>query len=179
MRESALFPWWSVLLAGVLSVLLGIVVLAWPEASLRVIAALLGVGLLLGGVGRIFNSLTDGRSVCRRVRAGLAGVLLLLGGIVSLSSVATSLAVLSLLVAGIWLLTGLARTMTSTRATGTSRQRLLATGMLSIGVGVIFVSAPTVSLLTLILAIGGALVVTGAIQVVVGMNLRKHAASLD
>jgi uncharacterized membrane protein HdeD (DUF308 family) len=67
------FPWWTSLLLGVFSVIFGIVVLAWPGLSLRVMAALVGVWLLLAGLFRIVGAfLPGGRGLARSVLSGLA-----------------------------------------------------------------------------------------------------------
>src|ERR1700758_3034196 len=45
--------WISAMLFGVLAVILGVVILVWPEPSIVVAAALLGAYLVVSGVARV------------------------------------------------------------------------------------------------------------------------------
>jgi uncharacterized membrane protein HdeD (DUF308 family) len=175
MRESGLFPWWSVLGLGILSVLLGIVVLAWPEATLQVMAALAGLWLVLGGLMRIFNAFVAGGGVGRQVLSGIVGVVLVLGGAFCLRNIVTTVSLLALVVAVTWLLSGIAEMVMAFEASGSSRMWLLALGIVSIVIGLIFLLTPSLSLYTLVLTTGTGFIVTGAIQVVFGVKLRKHS----
>jgi uncharacterized membrane protein HdeD (DUF308 family) len=179
MRESGLFPWWSVLGLGILSVLLGIVVLAWPEATLRVMAALAGVWLVLGGLVRIFSAFVAGGGVGRQVLSGVVGVVLVLGGAFCLRNIVPTVSLLALVVAVTWLLSGIAESVLAFETTGGNRRWLLALGIVSIVIGLVFLVAPRLSLYTLVLTTGIGFIVTGAIQVVFGVNLRKRRTDAD
>jgi uncharacterized membrane protein HdeD (DUF308 family) len=179
MRESGLFPWWTVLGLGILSVLLGIVVLAWPEATLRVMAALAGLWLLLGGLMRIFNAFVAGGGVGRQVLSGIVGVVLVLGGAFCLRNIVTTVSLLALVVAVTWLLSGIAEMVMAFEATGSNRRWLVALGIVSLAIGLVFLVTPELSLYTLVLTTGMGFIVTGAIQVVFGINLRRHRGAAN
>jgi uncharacterized membrane protein HdeD (DUF308 family) len=179
MRESGLFPWWTVLGLGILSVLLGIVVLAWPEATVRVMAALAGLWLVLGGLMRIFNAFVAGGGVGRQVLSGIVGVVLVLGGAFCLRNIVTTAALLALVVAVTWLLSGIAEMVMAFEATGGNRMWLIVLGVVSLVIGLVFLITPELSLYTLVLTTGMGFIVTGAIQVVFGINLRRHRGEAD
>jgi uncharacterized membrane protein HdeD (DUF308 family) len=179
MRESGLFPWWTVLGLGILSVLLGIVVLAWPEATVRVMAALAGLWLVLGGLMRIFNAFVAGGGVGRQVLSGIVGVVLVLGGAFCLRNIVTTAALLALVVAVTWLLSGIAEMVMAFEATGGNRMWLIALGIVSLVIGLVFLITPELSLYTLVLTTGMGFIVTGAIQVVFGINLRRHRGEAE
>jgi len=179
MRESGLFPWWSVLGLGILSVLLGIVVLAWPEATLRVMAALAGVWLVLGGLIRIFTAFIASGGVGRQVLSGIVGVVLVLGGAFCLRNIVTTVSLLAVVVAVTWLLSGIAELVMAFEANGANRNWLLVMGIVSLAIGLIFLLAPRLSLAALVLTTGMGFIVTGAIQVVFGFNLRRHRGDVD
>jgi uncharacterized membrane protein HdeD (DUF308 family) len=50
--------WWLALGAAVLGVVIGVMMMAWPEATLKVVAALFGAWLLLHGVMRLVQAIT-------------------------------------------------------------------------------------------------------------------------
>jgi uncharacterized membrane protein HdeD (DUF308 family) len=175
MRESGLFPWWSVVCLGVLSVLLGIVVLVWPEATLQVMAALVGIWLVIGGLVRIFTAFGSGRGVGRQILSGIVGVVIVVIGAACLRDLVRTVAVLALVVAVTWLLTGVAETAMAADASAGSRVMLLCAGLVSIVLGFVFLFVPRLSLSALVLTTGMGFIATGAIQVVVGIQLRRGA----
>jgi uncharacterized membrane protein HdeD (DUF308 family) len=175
MRESGLFPWWSVVGLGALSVLLGIVVLVWPEATLRVMAWLAGVWLVVGGLVRIFGAFVTGRGVGRQVLSGIVGVVLVLIGAACLRDLVRSVSLLAVVVAVTWVLSGIAETVMAAEATGRTRGVLVAVGVLSIVFGLVFLFLPSLSLFVLVVMTGAGFIGTGALQVVVGLQLRRSA----
>lgn len=176
-RESGLFPWWSLVVLGIVSVLLGIVVVAWPTATLKVIAALAGLWLLFGGLVRIFSAFVSGRGVGRQMLSGVVGVVLVIVGAACLRDLVRTVELLAVVVAVTWLLSGIAEVVMAADAKrGASRVALLATGLISIMLGLAFLFVPRFSLGVLVLMTGLGFIVTGALQVAVGLQLRRSAS---
>ena len=50
--------WTSAILTGIFAVVLGIVILAWPEPSVAAAAVLFGVYLVVSGVAQVFLALS-------------------------------------------------------------------------------------------------------------------------
>jgi uncharacterized membrane protein HdeD (DUF308 family) len=67
--------WKETLAVGVLTAILGGMVLAWPGPSILVAAILLGVYLLMSGITELFLSFTLPRSAAARVLLFIAGAL--------------------------------------------------------------------------------------------------------
>jgi uncharacterized membrane protein HdeD (DUF308 family) len=177
-RESGLFPWWSLVVLGIVSVLLGIVVVAWPTATLKVMAALAGLWLLLGGLVRIFSAFVSGRGVGRQMLSGVVGVVLVIVGAACLRDLVRTVELLAVVVAVTWLLSGIAEVVMAADAKrGGSRVALLATGLISIMLGLAFLFVPRFSLGVLVLMTGLGFIVTGALQVAVGLQLRRSAST--
>jgi uncharacterized membrane protein HdeD (DUF308 family) len=172
-RESALFPWWSLLVLGVLTLLLGILVLAWPGSTLRVLGVLAGIWMLVAGVIRIVSAFVRGQGVGRQVLSGIVGVVLVLGGLACLRDVATSLVALALLVSLSWMLSGIAEIVMAADAHGSSRTWLLVLGVLSAVLGLIFLFYPGLSLFALVLTTGIGFIAIGAVQVVLAITMRR------
>src|SRR5688500_16124265 len=75
---------WLALGGAVTSVVLGIMMIAWPEATLKVIAALFGIWLLLHGVARIVQAVTaSARDGAERALLGVVGILFVLAGVIA------------------------------------------------------------------------------------------------
>jgi uncharacterized membrane protein HdeD (DUF308 family) len=93
---------------GVLLLVLGIVLLFWPKATLVVVSVLLGLQLLLLGVIRFAQLFTSPAEAWVKALEGLLGVLLVLAGVVCLRKPFETLVVLLIIVALGWLVDGVA-----------------------------------------------------------------------
>lgn len=173
LRESGLFPWWSLVALGTLSVLVGIVALAWPDATITVLAWLAGVWVMISGLMRIFGAFVTGRGIGRQVLSGIVGVVLVLIAVACLRDLVKSVALLSVVVAMTWLLSGIAETVMAVDAKGRTRTGLIVIGVVSILIGLAFLFVPELSLFVLVVMTGLGFIATGALQVVVGFQLRR------
>ncbi|MEU4426587.1 DUF308 domain-containing protein [Actinoplanes sp. NPDC024001] len=100
---------WVQLVTGLLTLVLGVVAFAWPEATLRVVGFLFGLNLLVAGLARTAVLLfSAGYPMLNRILGIIFGVFVAIVGILCLRNVAGSVALLLLIVAIGWLLDGLA-----------------------------------------------------------------------
>jgi uncharacterized membrane protein HdeD (DUF308 family) len=175
-EPGALFPWWTVVVLGLVSVLFGIVVLVWPNATLRVMAVLVGIWLLVAGILRIAGAFLPGAGLGRQVLSGIVGVVLVLGGLACLRNLVTALAVLAFMVALTWIFSGLAEVVVAVQATGATRAALLVLGVLSLLAGFVFLVTPRLSLAALIVLTGVSALVIGVGELALAVQLRKVRA---
>jgi uncharacterized membrane protein HdeD (DUF308 family) len=168
------FPWWAVLITGLLGMGFGIAVLAWPDVSLRIMAALAGIWLLLSGIARILAAFLPGAgSIVRHLFTGIVGVVLLIAGLLCLQDLATRLSVLALLFTVSWMLSGIAELIMGLQHDGAARYALIAVGLLSLLAGVVFLVTPELSLATLVILTGVSSLVVGLGEVVAAFVLRR------
>src|SRR5574342_775286 len=84
--DAAFRSWWRrlALMGGVISLAIGLILLIWPDATLTVIAILVGLWLLLAGAVKLGQAafIPEGRSAGSRVLQAVAGVLLVILGVV-------------------------------------------------------------------------------------------------
>jgi uncharacterized membrane protein HdeD (DUF308 family) len=171
------FPWWTVLITGIAGVVFGIAVLVWPELSLRIMAALAGVWLLVGGIARVIGAfLPTGGSIARHVLSGIVGIIVLIAGLICLRNLVTRLALLALLFAITWILSGLAALMMGLQRTGPVRVLLIIVGALSMIAGIIFLVTPSLSLATLVVLTGISSLVVGLSEVFLAFSMRRAVA---
>jgi len=88
--------WKAKLVAGVLTAILGGMVLAWPGPSILVAATLFGVYLLVSGFAEVFLAFTLPRSAAARVLWFIAGALSVVLAILSFRHFGEGYAVLLL-----------------------------------------------------------------------------------
>jgi uncharacterized membrane protein HdeD (DUF308 family) len=159
---------WVRLTVGVLAIAVGVAAFAWPAATVHVIAVLFGLNLLVTGFfGAGLLLFVPGYPLLHRVLGITFGVLTGLVGIVCLRNVASSVALLLVVVAVGWLLDGLAQIFL---AVGDSTK---AGGGWSIGSGLIMILGaiallvwPKVGLGAFIFVGSTVLIFVGAAQVI-------------
>lgn len=165
--------WGMVLALGVMTALFGLAVLVWPHASLKVLAFLVGVWLLLSGIVRIVGAFMPRGGPARQILSGIVGVVIFIGGVACLRNLANALAVVAFLIALTWLFSGLAEIVVGLQSTGPARILYLVLGGLSFAVGLVFLFAPGLSLAALVLMTGIGAIVIGAGEVVLALRLRS------
>jgi uncharacterized membrane protein HdeD (DUF308 family) len=166
--------WQTVLVSGVLGMAFGAAVLIWPDVSLRIMAALAGVWLFVSGLARIVGAFMPGAgSIARHVLSGIVGIVVLIAGLVCLRNLVTRLAVLALLFATTWILSGITEVVLALQSTGAVRGSLLVVGVLSILAGIVLLVTPSLSLATLVVLTGAGSLLVGLAEVVLAFYLRK------
>jgi uncharacterized membrane protein HdeD (DUF308 family) len=174
--RSQSFPWWTVLVTGLLGVAFGIAVLVWPDITLRIMAALAGIWLFVAGVARIIGAFLPSGSIVRNVLSGIVGIIVMIAGIICLRDVVTRLTLLALLFAITWILSGLTALLVGLQRRGPERVALIVLGALSLIAGCVFVFAPNLSLATLVVLTGVSSIVVGAGEVALAFVVRRAPA---
>lgn len=167
--------WRTSFLLGLLTLLLGVVVLARPTLSLTAIAILLGIAMMVSGVYHIVRAL-DSREQ-ERVWSGIAGVLFLLAGLVLIRHLHLSVALIGLFIGFTWIIQGIASLMVSLSGASAGSRRGWAVffGIISVIAGIVVVSAPIASVAALTIFMGIWLIVIGAVEML-GSVLYRRAA---
>jgi uncharacterized membrane protein HdeD (DUF308 family) len=170
--------WKETLAVGVLTAILGGMVLAWPGPSILVAAILLGVYLLMSGITELFLSYTLPRSAAARVLLFIAGALSVVLAVFSFRHFGDGYAVLLLsLCIGI----GFTFLGVSEVAVAGSLPALpgrgwyIVLGILSVIAGVVVLAWPFDSIVLLAIVTGVCLVLIGVIQIVQAFQIRKDA----
>jgi uncharacterized membrane protein HdeD (DUF308 family) len=170
--------WKATLVSGVLTIVLGVMVLVWPGPSILVASTMFGVYLLMSGLAELFLAFTLPRSAATRVMLFLTGALSLVMAILSFRHFGDGYAVLLL---SLWIGTGFVILGVSENAVALSERELpgrgwyVVLGLMSVIAGGIMLVWPFDSILVLTLVSGVSLVVIGLIQIVQAFQIRKDA----
>ncbi|GAA2740556.1 HdeD family acid-resistance protein [Terrabacter aerolatus] len=165
---------------GIVSVVLGVLVLLWPKATLLVVAITFGLQLIVAGAVRLSVSrdLPADPGWLRPVSMVL-GVLSIIAGIICLFRPGTSLFVIAIFIAAGWIAEGiasLAQGFGSDRTTG-ARVFLIVSGVISILGGLVVAIFPGSSLVLLARIAGIMLIVIGVVELVTSLMARRAAGS--
>jgi uncharacterized membrane protein HdeD (DUF308 family) len=169
--------WKGKLVAGLLTIVLGAIVLLWPGPTILVASTLFGVYLLASGLAELFMAFTLPRSAGTRVLLFISGALSLVLAIMSFRHFGDGYAVLLL---SLWIGIGFIFQGISGVAAGIGESDLpgrgwyIAAGIISVIAGLVVLAWPFDSIAVLTLAAGICLVIIGITQIVHALQNRKH-----
>jgi uncharacterized membrane protein HdeD (DUF308 family) len=174
--------WKGALGWGVLTVVLGAMVLAWPGPTILVASTIFGVYLLISGLAELFFAFTLPRSAATRVMLFLTGALSLVLAILSFRHIGDAYAVLLL---SLWIGTGFIFLGVSETAVAASEGDLpgrgwyVVLGLISVIAGGVVLVWPFDSIVVLTIVAGVSLVVLGLIRVVQAFQIRSDTKAVS
>ena len=172
--------WKGKLVAGLLTVVLGAIVLAWPGPTILVASTLFGVYLLVSGLAELFMAFTLPRSAATRVLLFISGALSLVLAILSFRHFGDGYAVLLL---SLWIGISFIFQGVSGVAVGVGESDLpgrgwyIVAGIISVIAGLVVLVWPFDSIAVLTLAAGIWLTIIGITQIIQAFQTRKAANS--
>jgi len=164
---------WSIGL-GALAIAIGVIVMAWPDRTLRVVGILFGIYLLVSGLLEILVAFAPDQRTGMRVLAVVTGTLSILLGLLCFRGVFESTLLLALWIGFGWLIRGIARAVAAASAPyEPHRGWQIFGGVLLAIAGVVVIVSPVASLLTLAILVGIWLIVLGIWQIIEAFTARR------
>ena len=173
--------WWMILLRGVISILFGIMVFAWPGISLVSLVLLFGAFALADGFGNVvtaFGGRREHENWWVLLFAGLAGVAL--GVLTFLNPAVTALALLFYI--AVWaIVTGVLQIVTAIRLRKEIEGELWLAlgGAASVAFGMLLIARPGSGALTVLWLIAAFAVAYGIILVILALKARGFAKRVE
>jgi uncharacterized membrane protein HdeD (DUF308 family) len=173
--------WKWTLAAGLLTIVLGGIVLAWPGPTILVASTLFGVYLLVTGFIGLFTAFTLPRSAAMRVLLFISGALTVVLAILSFRHLGDAYAVLLL---SLWIGIGFIFQGISAIAAAIGESNLpgrgwsVVLGVISVIAGLVVLVWPFDSIVILVLVTGVWLVVLGVVQIIQSFQIRKDARTV-
>jgi uncharacterized membrane protein HdeD (DUF308 family) len=161
--------WWTFLVAGLVSIVCGVLMIAYPDISLLAFGLFVGVGLLFAGALEIVEAIVgppEGRAL-----DAIVGVLSVIGGVVCLRRPGESLLVLVVLLGVYLVVAGVVRFVRSF-AELDDRAARMGLGILDTILGTLILALPRLSLVTLAVLFAVSLLARGVWMVLVAFRLR-------
>jgi uncharacterized membrane protein HdeD (DUF308 family) len=171
--------WKTTLLSGVLAVILGVLVLAWPAKTILVAAIFFGVYLLVTGISQVIFAFSLHVSAGGRVLLFISGAAALILAILCFRSLQESILLLA-----IWIGVGFIFRGVATAASAISDPTLpgrgweIFIGLISLVAGIVMMASPFESLATLTFVVGIWLIVLGVFEVISAFGIRSASAAV-
>ncbi|MFD0595962.1 HdeD family acid-resistance protein [Catellatospora coxensis] len=166
------------IIGGLISIAAGLALTFWPEKTIVLIAALIGVWLVVVGIFRVAEGLTaKGVSGGHRALIAVMGVLYIIVGIICLRHLADSIKVLAVVLGLVWIVGGVAEVVTGFARTHGTWPKIgtVLLGLLSIAAGLILFFWPGITLTVLVWITGFWLIALGIIQLILGFTTGRAA----
>jgi len=164
------WAWWLVLLAGLLSIVAGVIILFKPGSSLATLAVIAGIFLLFDGILELVSSFM--RTTPNRGMVALFGVLTAIVGVLLIRHPIGGVAAIALLI-GIWLIAvGVIRFATAFDASEGRGWQIFA-GAVEIIAGIAIVAVPDIGFATLAILVGIGFIVNGAGLTALGWGMHE------
>jgi uncharacterized membrane protein HdeD (DUF308 family) len=176
--------WKSTLASGILSLALGVLVLAWPGISILVAAIIFGAYLLITGIAQVIFAFSLHVSAGGRVLLFISGAASLVLAVLAFRHFGSDPLVAILLLA-IWIGVGFIFRGVATTVSAISDPALpgrgwaIFLGVVSLLAGIVVIASPFESLWVLTLVVGIWLVVIGAFEIVSSFRMRHASKALD
>ena len=173
--------WTATLLSGVVTAILGVLVLVWPGKSLLVASALFGAYLLISGIAQVIFAFTLHVLAGARFLLFLSGAASVVLAVLAFRHFGQGYAILLL---AIWIAVGFIFRGVATTAMGVSDRDLpgrgwaIFFGVITILAGIIVLAWPFDSIVILTLVVGSWLVVVGLFEIVAAFMIRKDVNTL-
>ena len=174
--------WKSALASGLLAVILGVVVLAWPAKSLLVAAIVFGAYLLVTGISQVIMAFSLDVTAGGRILLFISGAAALILAVLAFRHFGEGYAILLL---AIWIGVGFVFRGVATTVAAISDPTLpgrgwqIFVGVISLIAGVVVIASPFESILALSIVAGISLIAIGVFEVVSAFGIRKAAKKVS
>jgi uncharacterized membrane protein HdeD (DUF308 family) len=171
--------WKTTLLSGVLAVILGVLVLAWPAKTILVAAIFFGAYLLVTGISQVVFAFSLHVSAGGRVLLFISGAAALILAILCFRSLQESILLLA-----IWIGVGFIFRGVATAASAISDPTLpgrgweIFIGLISLVAGIVMMALPFESLKTLTVVVGFWLIFLGVFEVISAFGIRSASTAV-
>lgn len=167
--------WWIVLVVGLLSGLLGVLILVWPGKTIAVAAVLFGIWLIVSGIVQVVQGFNRDFSTGERVLSIIVGAIsIILGVLCFRGGITNGVYILSLFIGFSFLFRGILQLIGGIGAKGVQgRGLLIFSGILGIIAGIIVLSMPGASLTVLALVVGIWLIVLALIEIFYAFKIKS------
>lgn len=171
--------WKSTLASGILSLILGVLVLAWPGISILVAAMAFGIYLLITGVAQVAFAFSLHVSAGGRILLFISGAASLILAVLAFRHFGDAVLLLAIWIGIGFIFRGVATTVSAiSDPMLPGRGWSIFVGVISLIAGIVVMASPFESIWILALVVGIWLVVIGTCEIASSFAIRKASQTL-
>ncbi|NQU38137.1 MAG: DUF308 domain-containing protein [Actinobacteria bacterium] len=169
--------WWLVLILGIISVIVGAIVLVRPFTAVNVAAIIFGIWLLVSGVIQLAQAFNSRLETVARVLNGVTGLIGIVLGILCLESVENRISLLILFIGIWWIIRGIVQIIVGASGEGGGVAVFL--GVVGLIAGIVLLVWPIATLTVLTVVVGIWLLVLGLFEIIAAFRVRSLNRQLN
>jgi uncharacterized membrane protein HdeD (DUF308 family) len=162
--------WWMFAVLGVVSLVCGVLAIVYPDVTLLAVGIIFGFYLLMAGIFELVEAVVG--DPASRALSAIVGIVALLAGLICLRRPGDSLLALIVVLGAYLIVTGVAR-LVRAFASVEHRGWSLLSAVVDLILGILILSWPDESLVTLAVFFGISLIFRGVLALVAAYQLRK------
>jgi len=168
------------IVGGVVFLVIGVVLLAWPKESFKALAVIIGIGFVIGGIAHVLDALVTHRAGSYWGLLLARGALDVIVGLFAIVYPDITVALVAIFVGADLIVGGVIQIVVSRRASTEVelRSRFLWRGILWIVGGLVIIALPSASITLFAWIVGFFFVLSGLMMLVVGFQLGKAERQL-
>jgi uncharacterized membrane protein HdeD (DUF308 family) len=171
--------WKSTLISGVLSLIVGVVVLAWPGISVLTAAVAFGVYLLITGAAQVVFAFSLHVSAGSRILLFISGAASLILAVLAFRHFGNAVLLLAIWIGIGFIFRGVATTVSAIHDPNLpGRGWSIFLGVITLIAGIVVLGSPLDSIVTLALVVGVFFVVIGVFEIVSSFGIRKASKQI-
>jgi uncharacterized membrane protein HdeD (DUF308 family) len=171
--------WKTTLLSGILAVILGILVLAWPGKTIVIAAIFFGAYLLVAGIAQVIFAFSLQVSAGGRVLLFISGAAALILAVLCFRSLQESILLLAIWIGVGFIFRGVATAVSAiSDPTLPGRGWEIFIGVISLVAGIMMLGWPFESLATLTIVVAISLIVLGVFEVISAFGIQRAGKDL-
>ncbi|MHA7652288.1 HdeD family acid-resistance protein [Mycobacterium sp. ML4] len=171
--------WKTTLISGVLSLVVGAVIVAWPGMSVLVAAIAFGVYLLITGAAQVAFAFALHVSAGSRILLFISGAASLILAVLAFRHFGNAVLLLAIWIGVGFIFRGVATTVSALSDPALpGRGWQIFIGVISLLAGIVVMASPFESIITLALVVGIWCIVIGVFEVVSSFGIRKASQGL-
>lgn len=157
---------------GLFGIVAGIVLLVWPDATVTVLAMILGIHFLLGGIITTTGAIATPDE--ERLLGVVAGLISVAAGALTLARPLRAAAFLVVIAGAFWVIRGVADLLAGVLGRDEESRMLVVVGsLISLGAGIAALSWPDITLTVLVRIAGIWMILLGLGRVALGRSLSR------
>lgn len=171
--------WKTTLISGVLSLAVGVAIVAWPGISVLVAAVAFGVYLLITGAAQVAFAFALHVSAGSRILLFVSGAASLILAVLAFRHFGNAVLLLAIWIGVGFIFRGVATTVSAiSDPTLPGRGWQIFIGVISLLAGIVVMASPFDSIITLAWVVGVWCIVIGVMEVVSAFGIRKASQNL-
>jgi uncharacterized membrane protein HdeD (DUF308 family) len=161
------WPRWALITFGIISVVLGVLALAWPGLTILALVIVLGIEILIWGVMLVVNAFREGEG---RIVAVILGVLALIAGTSLFLRPLRTLPAMVIVLTLFWVVGGLVEAIGSIVDRDRGWGWGLLSGLVSVAAGILVITWPEITLFVVAVTAGIWMIILGVVRIVAAFS---------